>query len=129
MLPPTAEKAETNNSSTSGKEKKAFSKPLQIADKMPQFPGGNTAMYAYLNRRLQYPQVAKDYGVEGRVFVQFVVEPDGSLSNVKVVRGIGYGCDQEALRIVKKMPRWIPGEHQGVKAPVIYTIHVQFNLK
>lgn len=104
-------------------------KPLQIVQKMPQFKGGPKAMYKWLNQRLRYPQAAKDHNIEGKVYLQFVVQPSGELSNMKVVRGLGYGCDKEALRIARKMPKWIPGEQYGQLVPVLYTIHVQFRIQ
>ena len=105
------------------------STPLKVADVRPSFPGGDAAMLNYLNDKIRYPQAARDHGVEGRVFVQFVVEPSGDLSDIEVVKGLGYGCDKEAVRIVKSMPRWIPGQHQGLKQPVIYTIPVIYQLE
>ena len=103
--------------------------PLKVSDIKPSFPGGDAAMLNYLNDKIRYPQAARDHGVEGRVFVQFIVEENGSLSNIKVVKGLGYGCDKEALRIVRSMPRWIPGEHRGQKRPIIYTIPVIYQLE
>ena len=108
--------------------KKTYMAPLQIASKMPSFPGGNSAMISFLNERLTYPQAAKDFNVEGDVFVQFVVDEEGAIRNTQVVRGLGYGCDKEALRIVKEMPRWIPGKNGGEIVPVICTIQINFSL-
>ena len=108
--------------------KKTYRAPLQIVSKMPSFPGGNSAMISFLNERLTYPQAAKDFNVEGDVFVQFVVDEEGAIRNTQVVRGLGYGCDKEALRIVKEMPRWIPGQDAGEIVPVICTIQINFRL-
>lgn len=108
--------------------KKTYMAPLQIASKMPSFPGGSAAMISFLNERLTYPQAAKDFNVEGDVFVQFVVDEEGAIRNTQVVRGLGYGCDKEALRIVKEMPRWIPGRNKGEIVPVICTIQINFSL-
>ena len=108
--------------------KKTFTAPLQIASKMPSFPGGNSAMISFLNERIKYPQAAKDFNIEGDVFVQFIVDEEGAIRNMEVVRGLGYGCDKEALRIVKEMPRWIPGRNAGEIVPVICTIQINFSL-
>ncbi len=102
--------------------------PLKIASQMPNFPGGQTAMLNYLNQQLTYPQAARDFEIEGSVYVQFVVNKDGSLSDIEVVRGLGYGCNQEAIRIVKSMPKWQPGQQNGQSVPVIYTLPVKFSL-
>ena len=108
--------------------KKTFRAPLKIANQMPQFPGGNVSLLTFLNERLRYPQAAKDFNIEGDVFVQFVVDEEGSIRDMSVIRGLGYGCDKEALRIVKEMPKWIPGRHNGEVVPVIYTIPINFRL-
>jgi len=102
--------------------------PLMVASQMPQFPGGNAAMLSFLNEKLSYPQAAKDFHIQGNVYVQFVVKADGSLSDTRVVRGLGYGCDQEALRIIKSMPKWQPGKQNGKNVSVIYTLPVKFKL-
>ena len=113
---------------TSTSENPTQSKPMKAVDIRPSFPGGDAAMLDYLNDKINYPQAARDLGVEGRVYVKFVVEPSGDLTNIEVVKGLGYGCDKEALRIVKSMPRWIPGQHEDVIVPVIYTIPVIYQL-
>ena len=82
----------------------------------------------YISKNLKYPQKAMDAGIQGRVFVGLVVEPDGSISNVKVLRGIGGGCDEEAMRIVKSMPKWEPGTQMGQTVRVSYQIPVNFKL-
>ena len=103
--------------------------PLGFAEVMPSYPGGVKALNRFLNRALSYPEMARENEVEGKVYVQFVVETDGRLSRVKVVRGIGYGCDQEALRLIKLMPRWQPGRQNAQNVPVLFTLPVTFNLK
>ncbi len=102
--------------------------PLIAAEKMPSFPGGEGAMYNYLNNRIKYPRQARDYEIEGKVYVQFVVDQKGKLNNPKVVKGIGYGCDQEAIRIVKLMPQWEAGKQNQQNVPVIYTLPITFRL-
>ena len=102
--------------------------PLVIASQKPAFPGGEGDLASYLNSRIKYPEPAKDYHVEGTVYVQFVVQPDGRLTHHKVLKGLGYGCDEEALRITRAMPNWYPGEQNGEKVPVLFTLPVNFEL-
>ena len=100
----------------------------QKVDEMPSFPGGETKLMEYVGKNLKYPQEAREKGVQGRVFVGFVVEPDGSISDVKLLRGIGGGCDEEAIRVVKSFPKWKPGKHQGKFVRVSYMLPVNFKL-
>ena len=100
-----------------------------IVEEMPSYPGGDAKMYEYLGKNIKYPQIARESGIQGRVFVNFVVEPDGSVSNVKVMRGIGGGCDEEAIRVIKNMPKWKPGKQRGKAVRVTYTIPVVFKLQ
>lgn len=100
----------------------------QIVEEMPQFPGGETKLIEYIAKNIKYPQVARETGIQGRVFVGFVVEPDGSISNVKLLRGIGGGCDEEAVRVIKSMPRWKSGKHRGKAVRVSYQIPVLYKL-
>ena len=100
-----------------------------IVEEMPAYPGGDDKLYEYLGKNIKYPQIARESGIQGRVFVNFVVEPDGSVSNVKVMRGIGGGCDEEAVRVIKTMPKWKPGKQRGKAVRVTYTIPVVFKLQ
>lgn len=102
--------------------------PLELAEVMPSYPGGPTAMAQFVNSRIRYPQAARDHQIEGKVYVQFVVSATGRIENPKVVRSLGYGCDNEALRLVQNMPNWVPGEQFGQRVPVIYTIPIDFKL-
>ena len=99
-----------------------------IVEQMPQFPGGNPAMFEYISKNVKYPQKAKDEGIQGRVFIQFVVEKDGSVGEVKLLRGIGGGCDEEGIRVVKSMPKWTPGQQAGKAVRVLYTLPIFFKL-
>lgn len=99
---------------------------VDYSEVMPAFDGD---MYAYLNKTLKYPRQAVLAGVEGRVIVQFIVNEDGYISHAKVVRGIGGGCDEEALRVVKAMPAWKPGRQNGVAVKVNYKLPVSFKLQ
>jgi protein TonB len=96
---------------------------------MPEFPGGTQALYAYLGREINYPSLAVNLNIEGVVFVGFVIERDGSVSNVHVIRGIGAGCDEEAVRAVQNMPRWEPGRMGTQPVRASYTLPVRFRLQ
>ena len=102
---------------------------FQIVEEMPQFPGGDAKLLEYVATHIKYPQIARETGIQGRVFVGFVVEPDGSVSNVKLLRGIGGGCDEEAMRVIKNMPKWKPGKQRGKAVRVSYQIPVMFRLQ
>jgi TonB family protein len=100
----------------------------QIVEKMPQYRGGEEAMMKYVADNIKYPQEAKDKNISGRVFVSFVIEKDGSVNEVKVVRGIGGGCDEEAARVIKGMPKWEPGMQKGKPVRVNYMMPINFKL-
>ncbi|MBP5573077.1 MAG: energy transducer TonB [Bacteroidales bacterium] len=102
---------------------------FQIVEEMPDFPGGTAKLAEYLQKNIKYPQMARESGIQGRVFVNFVVEPDGSVSNVKVLRSLGGGCDEEAMRVVKSMPKWKPGKQRGKAVRVSYILPVNFKLQ
>ena len=95
----------------------------------PSYPGGIEKFYAYLGKNIRYPAVAKENNVSGKVFVTFVVEKDGSLTDVKVVRGIGSGCDEEAMRVLKASPKWKAGIQNGRPVRVQYTMPINFALQ
>ena len=94
----------------------------------PAFPGGKQKWADYLKENLKYPSQAKENSIQGRVFVQFVVERDGVISNPKVVRGIGSGCDEEAIRLMKASPKWDPGLQNGHAVRVQYMVPIDFRL-
>ena len=102
---------------------------FQIVEEMPSYPGGDAKLMEFVAKNIKYPQIARETGIQGRVFVGFVVEPDGSVSNVKVLRGIGGGCDEEAMRVVKSMPKWKPGKQRGKAVRVSYMLPVNFKLQ
>jgi TonB family protein len=99
-----------------------------VVEKMPEFPGGMDALAQYLVNNIEYPKQAINKGTSGRVFVNFVIKSNGSISDVKVLRGIGDGCDEEAVRVVQNMPDWKPGEQRGKKVSVSYNIPIKFSL-
>nr|WP_294894918.1 TonB family protein [uncultured Pedobacter sp.] len=96
---------------------------------LPSFPGGIEAFGKFLGKNMKYPEDARKQNIQGRVFCQFVVEKDGSLSNIKVVRGIGDGCDEEAVRVLALSPKWNPGMHKGEIVRVSYVLPIFFQLK
>lgn len=104
-------------------------KPFDIVEQMPTFPGGDGKLMEWLSKNIKYPAVAEENGVQGRVIVRFVVGKDGSISNASVVRSVDPSLDKEALRVVKAMPRWIPGKQNGAAVPVWFTLPVTFQLQ
>ena len=102
---------------------------FKIVEEMPSYPGGEQKLMEYVAKNIKYPQIARETGIQGRVFVGFVVEPDGSVSNVKILRGIGGGCDEEAVRVIKSLPKWKPGKQRGKAVRVSYQIPVLFKLQ
>lgn len=102
---------------------------FMVVESMPEFPGGESALYKFLGENIKYPQMAKESGIQGRVFVTFVVEKNGSVTDVRVLRGIGGGCDEEAIRVVQNMPKWTPGKQRGKSVRVQYNLPVKFTLQ
>lgn len=115
--PPPAPKPEVSN------------KVFDVVEEMPHFPGGAAALQAFLSSQTKYPVVAQENGVQGRVIVSFVVERDGSITDVKVVRSVDPSLDREASRVVRSMPRWSPGKQNGSAVRVKYTVPVVFRLQ
>lgn len=102
---------------------------ILIASQMPEFSGGISAMMSFLSQNIDYPEIAKQAGISGTVYVGFIVEKDGSLSNVELLRSIGGGCDEEAIRVVKLMPNWKPGMQRGIPVRVKLNLPVKFTLR
>jgi protein TonB len=100
-----------------------------IVEQMPSFPGGEQKLFEYLGKTIKYPQMATDAGISGVVYVTFVVGKDGKITDVKVLRGIGGGCDEEAIRVVKSMPPWQPGKQRGKPVTVQYNLPIRFTLR
>ena len=99
-----------------------------VAENAPEFPGGNDSLYAYIARNIKYPETAKKEKIEGRVFVTFVIEKDGQVSSAKILRDIGGGCGEEAIRVVKNMPKWKPGTQRGNPVRFQFNLPVSFLL-
>lgn len=100
-----------------------------IVEEQPSFPGGEAALMEFLGKNIAYPPMARESGIQGTVFVTFVVEPDGSVTNVKILRGIGGGCDEEAMRVVRNMPKWKPGKQRGKPVRVQFNLPIRFILQ
>ncbi len=115
--PPPAPKPEVSN------------KVFDVVEEMPSFPGGTGALMSFLSSNIKYPVVAQENGVQGRVIVGFVVERDGSITDVRVMRSVDPSLDREAQRVVKAMPRWKPGKQNGSAVRVKYTVPVVFRLQ
>ena len=100
----------------------------QIVEEMPTPQGGLSAFYKYLNKNLKYPAQARRLGIDGRVYMHFVVEKDGSLTDVSVQKGIGAGCDEESIRVIKNAPKWNPGKQRGNPVRVRFSFPIVFKL-
>lgn len=101
---------------------------ITIAEKMPEPAGGLGSFYKYVGESMDYPKAARRMGIEGRVFVQFVVDKDGSLTEVKTIKGIGGGCDEEAERVLRNAPPWTPGKQRGKPVKVRMVLPITFRL-
>ena len=104
-------------------------KIFTVVEQMPMFPGGDGALMGYLRDNIHYPTVAAENGVQGRVVVGFVVERDGSITDVNILRGVDPSLDREAMRVVKSMPKWTPGKQNGSAVRVKYQVPVSFRLQ
>lgn len=104
-------------------------KIFTVVEQMPMYPGGDGALMGYLRDNIHYPTVAAENGVQGRVVVGFVVERDGSITDVKILRGVDPSLDREAMRVVKNMPKWTPGKQNGSAVRVKYQVPVSFRLQ
>lgn len=111
------------------KEETETAEPLRFVQQMPEYPGGQQALNHFISQNLKYPEKAAEMGISGRVVVQFEVDETGTISKIKVIRGIGGGCDEEAIRIIKLMGRWKPGKQNGKAVKTMFTIPITFALK
>ncbi|MCF8297799.1 MAG: energy transducer TonB [Saprospiraceae bacterium] len=102
---------------------------FKVVEDPPSFPGGDEARIKFLQNNIEYPRMAMESGISGIVFVTFVVEPDGSVSKVGILRGIGGGCDEEAIRVIKAMPKWNAGKQRGKPVRVQFNMPIKFTLQ
>ena len=121
------EPAKQNRTSRSPSEKEE--KPLKVVEQNPEFPGGYAEMLKFLQDNIEYPSSATEAGIQGTVFVQFIVTKTGKILNTRILRGIGQACDKEAIRVVGEMPDWLPGKQNGRAVPVLFQIPVKFKLQ
>jgi protein TonB len=103
-------------------------KALEFVEQPPQFPGGEKELMKWLSESIKYPIVALEKGIEGRVILRFIVSANGSVSSVEIQRSLDPNCDREAVRVVKNMPKWIPGKQNGQEVNVYYTLPVLFKI-
>jgi TonB family protein len=122
-----SEKTENNNQIA---KKLEIEPAMTIVEQMPEFPGGNDEIKEFIKKNLQYPQKEKEAGISGTCYVNFIIEKDGSISDIKVLRGISGGsdCDKEALRIISSMPKWIPGKQNGLLVRVFFNLPIKFSI-
>ena len=111
------------------KPKEEETKVFDVVEQMPSFPGGDAELMKFLHDHIKYPVVAEENGIQGRVIAQFVVERDGSISDVKVIKSVDPSLDKEAVRVLKSMPKWIPGKQNGSAVRVKYTVPVTTRLQ
>ncbi len=101
---------------------------LSSLEQMPDFPGGQKALIKYLSENMEYPEEARKNGIEGKVLSQFMVNEDGTLTDVQIIRRLGYGCDEEVLRLITQMPKWNAGKEDGKAVKVLFKLPVVFML-
>ena len=118
-----------NEQAIDEKPKEEETKVFDVVEQMPSFPGGEGELMKFLNSHIKYPVVAEENGIQGRVVCTFVVERDGSITDVKVIKSVDPSLDKEAMRVLKSMPKWIPGKQNGSAVRVKYTVPVTFRLQ
>ncbi len=104
-------------------------KPYTMVEEMPRFPGGDQELLSFIAKNLKYPVISQENGIQGKVFIRFVVTATGDVKNVTVVRSLDSYCDREAIRVISALPRWIPGRQNGRNVPVYYTVPIIFKLQ
>ena len=122
-------KAESPEDTAQFKNAESTEKTYVVVEQMPAFPGGDAALMKYLSENIKYPKAAEKAGEQGRVVVNFIVEKDGAISNVNVVRSVTPTLDAEAVRVIKAMPKWVPGKQDGQSVRVKYNVPVSFRLQ
>lgn len=125
---PTDENVQFEQPQTAVVEQPPPPKIFKFVEQMPQFPGGQAALMDYLAKNIRYPAAARENGIQGSVVLQFVVDETGNISTIQVLRDIGGGCADEAVRVVKAMPQWTPGKQNGEAVKVYFTLPVAFRL-
>ena len=101
---------------------------FEVVEQNPQFVGGMLKLYEYLGKHIQYPEMAKENGIQGKVFVQFVICKNGKIESAKIVKGVHSSINNEALKVVKSMPNWVPGKQRGVPVKTRFTLPIKFKI-
>ncbi|MCB9015991.1 MAG: energy transducer TonB [Lentimicrobiaceae bacterium] len=109
-------------------EEVAEAEIFTVVEESPSFPGGDEARIRFLQENIKYPQIARESSIQGTVYVTFVVEKNGNVTDVRILRGIGGGCDEEAVRVIKAMPKWNPGKQRGKPVRVQFNMPIKFTL-
>jgi TonB family protein len=122
LIEPSTQKPDTETTETENEGDEVF----VFVEDQPKYPGGDEARLKYLRDNIHYPKEAKEHNIQGTVYITFVIEEDGSISNVKVLRGIGGGCDEESVRVLTEMPNWIPGKQKGKPVRCQYNMPIRF---
>lgn len=104
-------------------------KPYTAVEQMPSFPGGDAELLNYIGKNLRYPTISQENGVQGKVYIRFVVSKTGVVQDAQVMRSLDPYCDKEALRVIKGLPKWVPGKQNGVNVPVYYVVPITFKLQ
>lgn len=120
-----AKSAEIKDNQTNDKEEKLY----QVVEQMPQFPGGEKSLLNFINQNVRYPVMAQQNGIQGTVIIRFVVSTSGKVKKVEVIRSLNRDCDNEAVRVIKLLPDFIPGKQNGVNVAVWYTLPIRFKLQ
>ena len=126
---PVSETARATTQASGRKDVKVDGEIFMVVENQPEFPGGIKALFTYLEKNLRYPEAAQKANAEGRVFVSFIVTKTGEITDVNLLKGIGFGADEEAIRVVQNMPRWKPGSQSGHAVNVKYTLPINFQLE
>jgi len=101
---------------------------FMVVENMPQFPGGDLGLMKYIQKHVKYPAIAKEYNITGKVYVSFIVDKQGKVTNVKIVRGVDKNLDAEAVRVIKSLPKYKPGKQRGKAVRVMFTVPINFTL-
>ena len=104
-------------------------KPYTAVEQMPEYPGGNVALLKFISANLKYPVIAAENGIQGTVAIRFVVSATGEVTDVEILRSLDPSCDREAVRVIKSLPKWMPGKQNGRAVPVYFTVPVRFRLE
>jgi periplasmic protein TonB len=121
-------KSTSNIAKREALQEEEMTRAYTVVEQMPEYPGGEEKMLKFLRENIKYPESARNNGIEGTVYLTFVVNSNGKINDVKLLRGIGGGCDEEALRLVRLMPKWVPGKQNGKNVPVQFNLPIKFRL-